>query len=482
MFTSHAVLPLAGALMVASCSGLAQNYRYPSGLRDEKTATKQDDHKLSRSALGLKVVGGTALSAARQPVATARVGGMVLWQRPFELLAGGIPGSHKVLPLPPEVPGTPEFEALLDRKRLPAAVPGKLTWLVDGKDYVPELNRQARAARHSIDSQVYIFDNDDAAVAYADILRQRSSEVSVRVVFDELGSMMSWGKPPETPYPGGGQPPRDMSRYLRQGSNVKVRSIPNPWLVCDHTKLHVFDRQVAVMGCANIGREYASEWHDLLFRVEGPAVAKLQQDYNATWRRADPVGLFGAFRRKTAVPPDPREVKGAYPLRIIRTDPAAGRREIQKSMVLAIRAARTRIWIEDPYVSNDDITEALEDAARRGVDVRMIYPSKNDSKIMDIANRAFATKLVKAGGRAYAYPKMTHLKVMICDGWACVGSANLDTLSMRINRELNVAFNDRRAIDALIASVFRPDFAVSSPHRESDPASAPLIETIADQL
>ena len=180
----------------------------------------------------------------------------------------------------------------------------------------------------------------------------------------------------------------------------------------------------------------------------------------------------------------PASVPGAVPLRVLRTDPAVGRYEIRKAMLLGIRAARKRIWIEDPYVSNDDLTEALEDAAKRGVDVRLIYPAKNDSKIMDIANRAFADKLVKAGGKAYAYPRMSHLKVMICDDWACVGSANLDTLSMRINRELNLAFRGSGPLNQLIDQVFRPDFAVSKRHSASDSSSpaAPLAEAVADQL
>jgi cardiolipin synthase len=476
MVTPKLLLPVAFGALSVSCSSLVRNYRYPSGLHAEPAKTRMPATSFASS-----VARGTVVSLARQPAATLRMGGVVLWQRPVELIAGSLPGISHHLPQPDAAPGTPEFEALLDEKRLPPAVPGKLTWLVDGHRFFPEIEREIREARTSIDSQVYIFDNDDIGVRVADLLKQRSHEIPVRVVFDDLGSSVAWGEPPETPLPRGFTPPSSMARHLREGSQVKVRSLPNPWLVCDHTKLHVFDGEVAIMGCANIGREYRSEWHDLMFRVEGPAVAALQDDFHRTWRRGDVFGPIHVFRKK---PPlvTPPPVAGTYPLRVLRTDPAAGRREIQKSMKLAIRAARQRVWIEDPYIANDDITEALEAAAKRGVDVRLIYPGRNDSKIMDIANRAFANKLVKAGGRAYAYPGMTHLKVMVCDGWACVGSANLDTLSMRINRELNLSFNDRRAVDSLVAKVFRPDLAASSPHRESKDATSPIVETIADQL
>ena len=471
------VLLLAAALaLVPSCGDLTRNYRYPSGLRKPEAGKGMPMMKF-----GSSLARGTVLSLARRPGSTVRIGGVVLWQRPLQLIAGNVPGARDFRYAPEQAPGGDGFVMLLDEKRLPAPVPGKVTWLVDGKRFFPEFQRQIAAARRSIDAQVYIYDNDDIAVRYADILKKRSAEVDVRVIFDDLGSSTSAALPPETPFPPGFSPPPSMSRYFRDGSDVEVRSMLNPWLVCDHTKLHVFDGQIALMGCMNIGREYYSEWHDLMFRVEGPAVAKLQEDYNHTWRRADPLGFLGVFQKKPVVEPVP-PVPGEVPLRILRTDPAAGRYEIRKAMLLGIRAARKRIWIEDPYVAYDDITEALQDAARRGVDVRLVYPGRNDSKIMDLANRAFADKLVKAGGKAYAYPGMTHLKVMICDGWACVGSANLDTLSMRINRELNLCFRDRGLVDGLIRQVFAPDFARAKPHASGRAALAPIAEAIADQL
>jgi cardiolipin synthase A/B len=221
-----------------------------------------------------------------------------------------------------------------------------------------------------------------------------------------------------------------------------------------------------------------------MLRAEGPVVAGLQRDYNRTWKRAHPLGFLGDMREAADSVPQLAPIRGGFPIRIMRTDPMAGRFEIRTSMLLAIRSAKKRIWIENPYIAHDDITEALEDAMRRGVDVRMIYPGENDSKIMDIANEAFADEVVRAGGKAYAYPGMTHLKVMICDNWACVGSANLDTLSMRINRELNLAFRDPAMVQALADAVFHPDFKVSKRQRtpkETSPVKA-VAEAVADQL
>ncbi|MES2923261.1 MAG: phosphatidylserine/phosphatidylglycerophosphate/cardiolipin synthase family protein [Verrucomicrobiota bacterium] len=471
-------LGLAVALLLTSCGELIHNYRYSSSPRPEAKAGGGGAVAFAASATR-----GTLLSIVQQPVTTATLGGAVLLQRPHELLAGNLPDSSEFLYSPAQAPGTPGFEALLDRARIPPPALAKLTWLVDGKSFFPEIERQIRNARRSIDVQVYIFDNDDVAVRQADLLKQHSTTADVRVLFDDLGSMTAAGKAPDTAPPPGFVAPRKMSKYLRDGSRIQVRSMLNPWLVCDHTKLLVFDQNIALMGCANIGREYLSEWHDLMFRVEGPAVALLQDDYNRTWRRAAPFALAGLFQKNPAATP-PSPAPGAVAIRILRTDPAAGRFEIRESMLLVIQAARKRIWIEDPYVAHDDITEALKDAARRGVDVRLIYPGQNDSKIMDTSNRAFADELVKAGGKAYVYPRMTHLKVMICDDWACVGSANMDTLSMRINRELNITVSAPIEITKLVNQIFLPDFRVSKRHStvDSSPPAAGLAEAVADQL
>jgi cardiolipin synthase len=114
----------------------------------------------------------------------------------------------------------------------------------------------------------------------------------------------------------------------------------------------------------------------------------------------------------------------------------------------------------------------------------VIIPSRGDSTIMDGGNLGTARGIIEAGGKVYRYPKMTHMKVMICDGWGCIGSANLDTLSMRINRELNLGFSDAESLRRLENEVFLPDFRISRRLRLEDTRSpvAPLAEAIADQL
>ena len=104
-------------------------------------------------------VRATAVAAVRQPVTTAKVGLAVLWHRPREIVSGNSPIDVAVQPTIAEVPGTANFEELLDRRKFPRAEAGTLKWLVDGHGFFPELDRQIAAAKRSIDLQVYIFDS-----------------------------------------------------------------------------------------------------------------------------------------------------------------------------------------------------------------------------------------------------------------------------------------------------------------------------------
>lgn len=441
------------------------------------------DPMLAGKALAETTLRATLLAAIRQPITTTRQGLAVLWHRPREIVAGNLPVSPESGTALEEAPGTAGFERMLDSEGFPKAEYGALTWLVDGDQFFPELDRQIASAKSSIYTQIYIFDNDDIAVRYADMLRKRSADVKVRVLYDDFGSVTAHLSSPKTKAPAGFVPPSDMKAFLEEGSKVQVRRTLNPWLVADHTKLLVFDNRSAILGGMNIGREYYNEWHDLMVRVDGPAVAKLSGVFQKAWKKNGPMGDLAYLTRSRHFE-NPSPVPGQIPIRILRTEPGVGKHEIRDSSLLAVRGARKRIFIENPYFASDEILAAVIAAAKRGVDVRVILPAEGDSKIMDSGNLATARELIRAGAKVYRYPRMTHMKAMVCDDWSTAGSANLDTLSMRINRELNIAFSDKAETERLVNTVFRPDFARSRRImlRETKAARADLAEIIADQL
>ena len=471
-------LALGTLLMGGSCARLTSN-----ALRSSERLPQASDPLAGGGAVAVAMLRTTAVATLRQPVTTAKLGFALLWHRPREIISGNMPVDLDLEPQPVENPGTPGFERLLDHRRFPRAEDGTLSWLVDGSRFFPELDRQIAAAKKSIDFQIFIFDNDDIAVRYADFLKRRAAQVRVRVLFDDVGSTFAAFAAPATFGPPGFVPPADIEEYLKADSRVGVRRVLDPWLVSDHTKLLVFDERSALVGGMNVGREYFSEWHDLMARVDGPIVASLSREFKRAWHKAGPAGDFALFRKPSLLR-HPAPVSRGIPLRILRTDPAEGRYDFLDATLLACRAARHRIWIENPYFASDEIVRAVEAAARRGVDVRVILPKRGDSGIMDMGNIATARGLVEAGAKVYQYPGMTHMKVMLCDGWGCFGSANLDILSTRINRELNLAFCDPATIRGLERQVFLPDMRRSGAFQPAavDSLVAPLAETIADQF
>ena len=464
--------------LTASCGSLQSNAARSAEPQPQATGALAGTGQMAVSAFR-----ATLMAGIRQPATTLRTGLAVFWYRPKEIVDGNLPMELVPQTLPPEIPGTPEFENLLDREHLPMRESGTLSFLVDGREFFPELDRQIAKATSGVNMQFFIYDNDDVAVHYSEVLKQRAKDVPVRVLFDDLGSTFAQTAPPKTPGPRGFEAPADIANYLEKDSKVRVRRSANPWLVCDHTKLVVFDQRTAYLGGMNMGREYFSEWHDLMVKVEGPVVTHLSKEFSRAWRKAGPWGDFAFFRKPGSIrrsPAGPADV----PVRLLRTDAARGKAQVLEATLLAIRAAKKRIWIENPYFAHDETAIALAAAAKRGVDVRVILPAEGDSTIMDIGNLGTARNLIQAGAKIYRYPRMTHMKAMICDGWAQAGSANLDILSMRINRELNIAFSDPKTIRKLEQQVFLPDFASSKRIRFEETSSpvAPLAETVADQL
>ncbi len=394
------------------------------------------------------------------------------------------------MPIPEICPGpgfdTEAFENSLDSLTRTVRDRGELSFCADGEGFFQQLTSDIAGATSGIRAQIYIFDNDDVAVALADRLRERSGEIEVRVIFDGLGSLLAAGtrarsRPDAPPGPG------DMESYLADGSQVSVRRLPNIWLAGDHNKLFVVDDRKAWLGGMNIGREYRHEWHDLMVSVTGPLVRKLSAQFDRAWEDESPAGEFSFLFE--APPPGPDAVAWAgqdqarlEDVRLLLTRP--GTTQIYDAQLAALRAARRRIWLQNPYLASDAIVYELCAARHRGVDVRVILPDLCNHSLMQSSNRLAVNILRNHGVRVFAYPGMTHVKALLCDGWACFGTANFDKLSFQLNYELSLATSDRRVVEELESVLFRPDFAASREllrHLGTLPGDR-VLELIADEL
>jgi phosphatidylserine/phosphatidylglycerophosphate/cardiolipin synthase-like enzyme len=392
-----------------------------------------------------------------------------------------IPPPSTVPPLSDKPPmDLTAWEEELDRRLGRTASRGKLTFLVDGEAFFTRFVDEVTSAQDSVDLRAYIFDNDDVALTIAELLKRRSREgIDVRVLLDGMGTIMAAGEHPPS-MPEDHKAPMSIQSHLEQGSRVKVRAVKNTWLAGDHVKTMVIDRRVAFMGGMNIGREYRYDWHDLMVELTGPVVDEINREFHQAWAGA---GFFGDFSRYLSR--DPHEVNQAlegYPLRLIYTRP--GQQEIYKLQRDAIRRSNRYIYIENAYFTDDSLLRELIRARARGVDVRVIIPIETDRGLITRNIVLAANTLLAHGVRVYLYPGFTHAKAAIFDGWASVGSANLDRLSLKINQELNVTTSEPEAVQALIDTLFEPDFALAEeltgplPERWTDR----LIETFGDYL
>jgi cardiolipin synthase len=367
-------------------------------------------------------------------------------------LQGPIPDVSNAEPMDLEA-----WEKELDRASGTRQSSGTIEFLVDGEEYFTRLEESVEQATDSIDMRTYIFDNDEYAMSVAQQLKERSDELRVRIMLDTLGNLIATQSDPET-LPDHHKPPLSISMHLRDDSGIKVRNLSNPWFTGDHTKTTIIDKKVAFVGGMNIGREYRYDWHDLMMEVHGPVVDQLQHDSDKAWARA---GIFGEVANflKFLDGKEAQAERGGYPLRILKTRNFDS--QIYRAQLAAIRSARSYIMIENAYFSDDQIMYELARARRRGVDVRVIMPTSGNHGPVHASNQVAINQMIEHGIRVYLYPGMSHIKAAIFDGWACVGSANFDKLSLQINKELNLATSDPNTVKTLIDRVFLPDMMIS---------------------
>jgi len=372
-----------------------------------------------------------------------------------------------------------KWEQDLDRISRSRSSRGTIEFLIDGEEYFPRLLEALADAEESIHIRSYIFDNDDVAVMVADQLKEMSQKVDVRVMFDSIGNLAALRADSDS-MPAGFKKPLLMDRYLERDSNVRVRTLSNPWLTGDHTKTTIIDRKIAFTGGMNIGREYRYDWHDLMMEVRGPVVDQLQFDTDKAWAKASifgDVANFFAFLsgRKT------RAEDVGYPIRVLYTRSFDS--QIYRAQLAAIRRAESYILIQNSYFSDDATLFELAKARRRGVDVRVILPDRGNHSMHFASNQVAINKMLRNGIRVYRYPHMTHIKAAVIDGWASVGTANFNKLSLQVNKEVNLATSHVATVNDLLDRVFIPDLARSVEIREKVDVSlqARLLEVIVDE-
>ena len=375
----------------------------------------------------------------------------------------------------------PAFNLSQAAQRVRESSIGTIQHLVDGQEYFTRLIDAITSAKKSIFVRTYIFDNDDYADTIASLLKRRSNEdIEIKVLLDGLGTILATGAADEA-MPEDYVPPASVRVMLESDSKIDVRQVKNPWLAGDHVKTTIIDEMFAFTGGMNIGREYRYTWHDLMMEVHGPIVDILRNEFHDAWAHAGALGDFGYFFHKLK-PNRQLAGEGGYPIRVLFT--RTGNAEIFRTQIAAIRNAQSYIYIQNAYFTDDAMLYELAKARRRGVDVRVILPLVGNHGPINRSNILAANAMLEHGIRVFLYPGMSHVKAAVFDGWACLGSANWDKLSFRVNKELNLATSHIATVEDLTNRVFEVDFAKSTEVTELFPErwSDHLVEIIADYL
>ncbi len=351
--------------------------------------------------------------------------------------------------LPPDRAG--DFTMLAHLTRTPYTRGNGLTLLVDGAATFTAIFAAIDTANHYILVEFFIIKDDDLGrELHRRLLAKAAAGVAVRLLYDEIGSHALPRRYVETLRAGG---VAVSAFHSTQGQRNRFQlNFRN------HRKIVVVDGQIAFVGGLNVGDEYLGRgplghWRDTHLRIEGPAAQALQAVFAQDWYWATHEAPDVDWQPATAV--DRNQTVLIYP-----TGPADLLECCSLFFHQAIAGARRRLWIASPYfVPDPPVFAALQLAALRGVDVRILLPIKPDHKLVYLASFSFLEAAEKTGIRIYRYRDgFLHQKVVLVDDdIAAVGTANLDNRSLRLNFEVMAVVVDP-TFAGQVATMLERDF------------------------
>lgn len=321
----------------------------------------------------------------------------------------------------------------------------KIELFDEGDDCYEALGAAIDSAKHHVHAEYYLIRRDKTGAWFRDKLAAAARRgVEVRLLCDGFGCLAlgrAWFRPLR-------------AAGAKVGFFLPLRRVLfQPINLRNHRKIVVVDGRTAFTGGMNIGDEYRGKmpkvgaWRDLHVRLEGPAALALQtvflEDwYFATGETLEPVNYLPSIVRAA----------GGASVAVVTSGPDTRNEAIHRLLFAAIAAARERVWITTPYFIPDAaMVTAMEVAAMRGVDVRIILPSRSNHPVTLHAARAFYQDLLGAGVLIHEYtPGMIHSKSMVVDGrLSMIGSANMDMRSFRLNFEVHAFVHDANTAHAL---------------------------------
>ena len=306
---------------------------------------------------------------------------------------------------------------------------------VEGQNFYPPMLRDIEAAISSIHINQFGFRPGLVGDRFADALLAKSSEgVRVRLVVDRQGSDPDRSSRAfyERLVRGGVEVRVVRATQLRAPAQPAVTGAPREWNLrqlghIDHRKVVIVDGRVGWVGGAGIEDHFEDgRFHDLFLRVTGPVVSQLQLVFVASF-----AWLGGSLAQELdALFPEHEEHVGGVPATVLHN--ALGSRPITAAIGRLLDSARETLDVVNPYVTDSGMIRRIENAARRGVRVRLFVPANANNWACASAQRFHHEALLSAGVRILEHPTMLHAKAFVRDGEEVLaGTCNLEAWSLR---------------------------------------------------
>ncbi len=308
--------------------------------------------------------------------------------------------------------------------------------LTDVKTAYGEIEAAIQSARHHVNLEYYLFRPDEVGERFRDLLVKKAKEgVKINFLYDAIGSWkLGWDDRFLQPLRDAGVKPVDF---------LPLRTFFKPWNINlrNHRKILVVDDKIGFTGSLNIGREflYGDErgriWRETHLAMRGPAVTQLQWIFCEDWYFSTGEELL-MQEYFLAVDHAGEEVA-----QVVASGPDVREKAIHKVMLNAISQAKKSVYLTTPYFIPDQaLSLALQLAALREVDVKILVPKQSDHTFVSWAGRSYYDELLKDNVEIYEYlPGYLHAKMLVVDGFfSVIGSANTDIRSFDYDFEVNV--------------------------------------------
>lgn len=369
------------------------------------------------------------------------------------LLSIGTAGAQNIDSLLMEREDTIQFVSsdslvirFLEYSGIPTSNNNKVKLITSGRQKFEDLFEDIRAAKYHIHLEYFNFRNDSIANALFDLLGKKAKEgVEVRALFDAFGNWSN-NKPLKK---------RHLKAIREKGIEiVKFDPIRFPYINHathrDHRKIAVIDGKIAYTGGMNIADYYINglpkigTWRDMHIRIEGDAVNDLQEIFLTIWNKTTKQNIGG----DEYLPAQPSQSDSCnISVAIVDRAPKISSRMLSHAYAMSIYAAQHNVHIVNPYfVPTSSIRKALKRALKRGTEVDIMISAKSDIPFTPDASLYAVQKLMKKGANIYLYNGgFHHSKIMMVDDLFCtVGTANLNSRSLRYDYETNAFIFDKQ--------------------------------------